>query len=585
MKSIKVYITFLAAFVFFGCNDDFLEKFPKDSVNEKSFWNGENDMKTYNNQLYHVAGNLYEYQFYLGFTNSAWSSGSVGMFWEDCKSDNMAPKDGALDKYAKVAAGLHTVPDSKTRGGWHWDLLRICNVFLENYKKADEPETIKNMYAAEVKLWRAWFYSDKVKRFGNVPWVSNALDIDSPELFGERTDRSIVMDSVLVDLNFAVEHMSEKWYSDEPDRLNRWTALALKSRICLHEGTFRKYHGLANAEKFLTEAASAAEELINNGPFSIHNTGNPVSDYASIFTQLDLTGHKEVILARKYITGTLGHRFKGYYGRKNGATKGLIEDYLCSDGLPIQLSANYQGDATIEDEFLNRDPRLYQTVVAPGTVGPFEGTKWGSQPAPRLVGQSGGGFITTTGYPPAKFFEVSDWRKGYGKEENDAPIIRYAEVLLAFAEAKAELGSITQGDLDKSINVLRDRAGMPHLVVEPLMDPKYADEGLTSIVVEVRRERRIELAFEGYRYDDILRWKKGSYLAKTVIGMRLEDDQLERYPDAKVNRVEINGKKYIDVYQGSDLGSRQFKEDQHYLQPLPLSEISMNPALGQNPKW
>ncbi|MCG8502801.1 MAG: RagB/SusD family nutrient uptake outer membrane protein, partial [Firmicutes bacterium] len=124
-----------------------------------------------------------------------------------------------------------------------------------------------------------------------------------------------------------------------------------------------------------------------------------------------------------------------------------------------------------------------------------------------------------------------------------------------------------------------------HLAVNPPMDPKYENEGLSSIIVEVRRERRIELAFEGYRYDDLMRWKKGSYLAKTVIGMRLEDDQLARYPEANVKRIEIDGKKYIDVYQGSDVGNRQFDENKHYLMPLPLSEISMNPNLGQNPGW
>ncbi len=582
---LKIYVAFIATIMLLSCNDDFLEKYPKDSVNEKSFWNTANDLKTYNNHLYHQAGNVYRYMFYMGFTNSAWYSGYYGMFWEDCKSDNMAPKDGRLDQYAKIAAGIHTVPDKKQFGGWYWEFLRICNVFLENYEKVEEPESVKNMYAGEVRLWRAWFYWDKVKRFGNVPWIPTALDIDSPELLGERNDRSLVMDHVLEDLNFAVEHMSEDWYTSDPDRLNRWTALALKARVCLHEGTFRKYHGLAEAEKFLSHAASAAEELINNGPYEIFNTGNPETDYASLFTQLDLSGHKEVVLARKYITGTLGHRFKGYYGRKNGATKSLIEDYLCTDGLPAQLSNVYQGDATIEDEFVNRDPRMAQTVVVPGTAGPFEGIGWGKLPAPRLIGQTGGGFITTTGYPPAKFFEVSDWRKGYGKEENDAPVIRFAEVLLAFAEAKAELGTITQADLDKSINKLRDRAGMPHLAVNPPMDPKYENEDLSSIIVEIRRERRIELAFEGYRYDDLMRWKKGSYLAKTVIGMRLEDDQLARYPEANIKRIEIDGKKYIDVYQGSDVGNRQFDENKHYLMPLPLSEISMNPTLGQNPGW
>ncbi|TKG89869.1 RagB/SusD family nutrient uptake outer membrane protein [Puteibacter caeruleilacunae] len=589
MKLIKIQTLIIAALALLGCNDDFLEKYPKDSVNEHTFWKTENDLKVYNNNLYYLAGSSYSYKFMLGFTNSAWHSGYAGMFWEDCLSDNMAPKHSSLDRYAKVAAGIHVVPDGRQQGGWYWDFLRTCNIFLENYQKADVSNAIKSAYAGEVRLWRAWFYWDKVKKFGDVPWVSKSLDIDSKELFGARDDRSVVMDSVLVDLNYAVDNMSEEWYSEQPDRLNRWTALALKARICLHEGTFRKYHGLSDAEKFLSAAAEAAEEVIDRGPYVIYQSTDPApqADYASLFTQFDLTGHKEIILFRKYITGTLGHRFNGYYSKKNGATKSLVEDYLCTDGLPVGLSTVYEGDATIEDEFKNRDPRLGQSVVIPGTVGPFEGLSkwWNTHPQPVLVGQYSSHLSNTTGYQLAKFFKAENYSKGYGKEDLDAPVIRYAEVLLAFAEAKAELGTITQADLDKSINVLRDRVAMPHLAVNPPMDPKYAGEGLSSIIVEVRRERRVELAFEGYRYDDLMRWKKGSYLAKKVLGMRLEDDQMERFEGASVVRTEVEGKKYIDVYEGSALADRQFNEAKHYLWPIPLSVISKNPELGQNPGW
>ncbi|TKG97116.1 RagB/SusD family nutrient uptake outer membrane protein [Puteibacter caeruleilacunae] len=584
MKHLYKYLIALVA-ITWGCNDSFLERFPLDSINEKTYWNSENDLKIYNNKLYHRAADQYKYLFMTGFTRSAWSSGYVGMFWDDCQSDNCAPSDSKLDSYARIAAGLHTVPSTSPAGGWIWDLLRHCNNFLDNYSKAKVSDAVKGYYAGEVRLFRAWFYFDKVKRYGDVPWAGQTVNIESDILYAKRTNRNDVMDSVLVDLNYATQNMSEAWYKNEPDRLNRWSALAIKSRICLYEGTYRKYRNIDGAEKYLQEAASAAEELINNGPYSLINTGHPESDYASVFTQVDLTRHSEVIFSRKYKTGVLGHRFKGYYGRKNGATLSLAEDFLCTDGKPIQLSSEYQGDATIEDFYKNRDPRMTQITIEPGTKGPFVGCSWGNKPAPRLPGQTGGGLITTTGFPFSKFFEIKDYKKGYGKEENDAPIIRLAEVMLNFAEAKAELGTISQADLDKSINKLRDRVAMPHLGLNPPMDPKYASEGISSLIVEIRRERRIELAVEGYRYDDLMRWKKGHYLNNRVLGMRLEDDQLTRYEKTYVKRIEIGGKKYIDVYQGAELGERVFDENKHYLFPIPLSAISQNPNLGQNPGW
>ena len=578
MKKLIGLLFVVLVISFWGCNDDFLERYPQDALNEKTFWKTENDLKIYNNSLYQEAGNNSKYDFIDGFWNSPWSSGYNGMFWKDCQSDNCAPKNSALDRYAKVAAGIQTVPSKNYAGGWYWTLLRKCNVFLENYEKANVPDVVKNRYAGETRLIRGWFYFDKVKKFGDVPWSGDVVELNSSILLGGRTPRNQVMDSVLKDLNFAVDNMSEEWYSSEPDRFNRWTALAIKSRICLYEGTYRKYRSIEGADRYLNEAVTAASEIINNGPFELS------SDYSSVFTELDLTGNKEVILARKYVTGILGSRFKGYYNRKNGATKDFVEDFLCTDGKPVALSSVYQGDESIEKEYENRDPRLTCITVAPGTNGPFEGTKWGKFPVPRLEGQSGG-FISTTGYSFGKFFDYEDWKKGYGKEENDAPLIRLAEIMLNYAEAKATLGTLTQADLDMSINVLRDRVGMVHMDVNPPMDPKYAGEGISSVLVEIRRERRVELGMEGFRYDDLMRWKKGHYMAKRVLGMRLEDDQLALFPNTSVKRVEIGGKKYIDVYQGSQLGTRNFDEKKHYLMPIPLSEISMNPALKQNPEW
>lgn len=577
MKRFRIYSSLLFLTLIWGCNDNFLERIPLDSLNSETYWTSVNSLKVYNNQLYSDAGNSYKYQFLLGHTNSTWYSSYMGMFWEDNKSDNLAPNNGSLNVYEQIATGTNTIPATPTSGGWYWDFLRTCNVFMENFEKVNGIETNINHYVGETRLFRAWFYWDKVKHFGNVPLIKNSLNIDSPELYAERTDRNSVMDFVLEDLNFACENLPNSWDSDNPDRLNRWAALTIKSRICLYEGTYRKYHNKGEYQSWLKAAANAAEEVIDNGPYTL------VNDYSSIFNSTDLSNNKEVIFFRKYIAGVLVHSLNNYIlQRTTGMTKDCVEDYLCNDGKPIQLSNVYLGDENIESELRNRDPRLTMTILHPDDAQDILRSAWAAYDYPRVNGQTGG-YKSTTGYTLIKFHNRSA-TLGFGKDDSDAPIVRLGEAMVNFAEAKVEMGIITQEDLDKSINALRDRVNMPHLSLNPPMDPKYANEGLSSLLVEVRRERRVELAIEGFRFDDIVRWKKGEYLNKRVLGMRWEAAQIAKHQGANVKSIEINGKNYIDVYKGSVFENRQFS-DKNYLFPLPLNSISQNPNLGQNPGW
>ena len=592
----------IAALIALGtsaCNDGFMDRTPVSDLNNESYWTSETDLEVYNNGIYNtVIGSRY----FQGNSNGSNTKASSFMSME-VASDNFASTDTNLQSWANIAAGLHVVPSGTTTttgDSWSWGLLYRINFFMDNYRKVTSiPEATRDQYAGEASFWRAWFYLDKVQEYGNVPLIMKTLNETSPELFAKQNTRAEVMDAVLADIDNAIKWLPEEWPASKPDRVNKYTALTLKARICLYEGTFRKYHGSGDYERFLQGAVSAAEEVINSGKYQIHNTGKPGSDYRTLFTSLNLRGNKEVILGKYYESTKYMHSMNGNLitaGFMIGVTRDLVEDYLVkeADGTakPIALSAIYNEDE-IENEFDNRDPRLSQTVLDPRQ----ETDIFGSDPStttgyPRFSHMNGSSYVTLTGYNFIKNYNKNDVAAAQS-EVTDFPILRYAEVLLSYAEAKAELGTITQADLDKSINLLRARVAMPNLDLNPPMDPKYASEGISSLLVEIRRERRVELSFENSRYHDLMRWKKGSYLAKPVLGLRVEDADFAaggRY-DATGKKapatVTVDGKKYIDVYAGTQFASdkRVFNENKHYFYPVPTNVLAKNDQLDQTPGW
>ncbi|WP_051113236.1 RagB/SusD family nutrient uptake outer membrane protein [Lunatimonas lonarensis] len=577
-----------------ACNDDFLERYPLDQISNETFWNTANDLATYNNVFYHMSQDDVNIPIMLGH-HQGFDSQVASYLMLDGFADNLAPDHERHAPFQMVRAGRQIVPTSS--GGianqWYgfrgWNFVRAVNIGLANYGRANIPDNIRNRYVGEARLFRGWFYHHIVKMFGDAPYVDRELNIDSEELFAARTPRVQVMDKVLEDLNFATTHLPNNWGDgNNPGRLNRWAALAIKSRICLFEGTWRKYHGLPNADTWLTEAANAAKALMDNGPYSIYTTGNPERDYNSFHRQLaDLTGNPEVIQWRRYVLGIRTNHVQDYYSYTGGATRDLVEDYLCTDGLPITLSNLYQGDDVFENVFVNRDPRLRQTILHPADAAFYKYHNADGLPYPRLAGQPGGR-TSSTGYHVIKHYNADDMiGKAFDTGEFPALILRFGEVLLNYAEAKAELGTITQADLDASINKLRDRVGMPHLTLNPPMDPRYANDGVSSLIVEIRRERRIELMGEGFRYDDIRRWKQGRKLLKKDMGIQWNAAAQARFPNAII-RTSVdpsNGKTYIDVYRNTDWDNPVFDESKDYLWPIPLSDLAQNPSLGQNPGW
>lgn len=554
-----------------SCNDSFLDKAPYDKLGEKNFFQTEEDLATYCNSFYPMLEG-----YGVNFDIPA-------ILVRDEMSDNMAP--GTANS---VAAGQHIVPNSSEDGDigklWKWDQLRNINYFMVRAVKTPVSDEAKNPYLAEARFFRAYFYFPKIKAYGDIPWLEMDLTIEDDEyLYAKRTPRLEVTAKVLADLDYAIDNLPAKG-KEKVGRLNKDVAMALKARFCLHEGTFRKYHGLEGAEAILQEALNAAKTLEESKRYSIYSTGDVENDYKDLFIQDDLDGNPEMIFHRHYVLDKLTHTVVSATG--GSMTRSLVENFLCTDGLPVSLSPGYS-DATLQDELENRDPRLLQICVYPGTT--YYQENIGKPGIPGTASNN-----TSTGYQCMKYFRYDQVLMN-ARNYTDAPVFRYAETLLIYAEAAAELGVCTQDVLDKTVNKLRDRAGMPHLQAnvgyeDPILKEMYP--GVNNLVREIRRERRVELACEGYRYDDLMRWKCGKLLEKPFLGIRFVQSQ---YPEVVARpfgntsitdfSVALDKDGYIDVYQAKYPQGFVFDESKHYYMPLPLDQLSINTNLVQNPGW
>ncbi len=594
MKKYIITMSLTVVATMFSCNDDFLDRQPLDQISNDVFWTTENDMLVYNNSLYDLARFEDNVPILMGH-DEGFDSQSRGMWFHDGFSDNTAPRHSRGDRFQRVRAGKHNIPNTPEWFGYKgWNFLRAINVGMENYDRVNVSEEIKNKYKGEARLLRGWFYADKVSKFEKVQWVDRELDIDDEDiLYGERDERDFVMEKVLEDLNFAVANVPEDWKDGHaPGRLDRWCALQVKSRVCLFEGTWRKYHGLPNADMWLQESANAALELIQNGPYSLYTTGDLTTDYNAIHRMTDLSGNPEVLYWRRYQLGIFTNHVQSYHkDYVGGATKSMVEDYLCTDGLPVTLSPLYQGDEVYENIWENRDPRLRQTIMHPDDQAIYN---YGNIPPetasyPAIQGMTIPGIKSTTGYHIIKAYENTAAYATYNTSATPAIVLRFGEALLNYAEAKAELGTITQADLDMSINLLRDRVGMPHMNMASIpVDPRYTTDGISPLIAEIRRERRVELFMEGFRYDDLRRWKQGKKLEVKDYGMRWDEANRTRVDpngEVTIGSSDVNGVPYLEIYKGTDYENPVFDESKHYLWPLPISAISQNPNLGQNPGW
>lgn len=285
MKKIigKYMLAGMVALTMTACNDSFLDRTPTNDLNDVAFWKSQSDLEAYTNGIYNEAANNGTYKFMVGFHSDAYSVKVVGPYSMEAMSDNFATMDGSQTWASAVAAGIENQPSGNPNyGSWSWGLLRRINVFLNNYERATGvSEVVRNQYAGEALFFRAWFYLYMVQTYGDVPLILKPLDTNSEELDAGRNSRKEVMQQVLKDINDACSYLpAENWGAN---RLTKGAALALKARIGLYEGTYRKYHNLGDETEFLNACVSACEELMGMG-YEIYDTGNPDKDYTALFT-------------------------------------------------------------------------------------------------------------------------------------------------------------------------------------------------------------------------------------------------------------------------------------------------------------
>src|SRR5690606_3232021 len=550
--------------------EDFLEKPPIDRLTDETFWTSEANVRT----------------FAWGFYPAYFSGYGSGYAWGKFCSGQSLNDDFSPTNPTQFRVN---VPSQATSSYWTFAWVRKANIYLERIQSVPMEEEAIAHWSGVARFFRALEYYDLVKQFGDVPWFGEELtDTDLEQMYKPRDSRDYVMDRVLEDFQFAAANVRA---SDGTKGLtvNKATVLAFMSRAMLLEGTWQKYHeeNTDKARTYLEAAKWAADELIATGEFSLGN-------YREVFNSLNLAGNPEVILYRHYEVGLLTHALNSYNNMEpqTGVSKDAIESYLASDGLPIAVSPLYKGDKGIDNVMADRDPRLHETVV------PYE---------LRLNGISVN--FSTSGYATHKFLneDIKDLPEGSSSlNPTDAPVMRYGEILMNYAEAVAELATVggpgmTQEDLDRSINVLRARPGiaMPDLQVfggQPAVngqvyDDPNRDESVPSLIWEIRRERRIELMMEGFRLDDLKRWKKLDYVdtEENVNINRGAWIKRADYPELQSSVTLTNGEEGYIIPSTSAASMRRFTDPKVYLEPIPLDQIALykenGVSLDQNPGW
>ena len=576
-----------------GCSD-MLDQYPLDAISPETYYNNADELRSATNQFYGMFPGAAS-----GYTESA-----------DVVCTFNLPAE---------VQGIRTVPTSG--GGWNWEYLRAVNFYLSHSVRCDDVDA-REHFDGIARFFRAYFYFEKVKRFGEVPWFDRELSSTDPELFRPRDSRDFIMDKILDDLTYAINNISDK---KDLYNVTHWTALALKSRICLFEGTYRKYHGIPGYEKFLDECATASKLFIDNAPYAIYKTG--AQPYRDLFSSMNAI-EEEVILARDYdraqnvMHEANANTLSPTYGRP-GMNKKIVNSYLMTNGDRFTDQPGYE-TMQYYDEMQNRDPRLTQTVVGPGYMRINSTT----------VSSPNFG-ASTTGYQITKWVTDASG-DGYLGSSNDYILFRAAEVYLNYAEAKAELGTLTQDDLKISIKKIRDRVGMPNIDMDAANanpDPYLCalESGYQNVtgpnkgvILEIRRERTIELLLEGFRYYDIIRWKEGKIFEQPYKGMYFpgltKGSGENRYDVFDMNDGTVGDTEKVDIciYTGKkpsvknirkfyklgeefvltdgDKGNiichdiekepRQWREDRDYLYPIPTQErLLSNGTLSQNPNW
>ena len=577
MKAInKIIILGMAVALFNSCD---LTLLPENAVTPENYFQNKSDLELWTNQFYTLLDE---------------PDASAGT-----NADDMIDKG-----MGQVIEGTRS---AASETGWSWTKLRHINYFLQHSSNCDD-ETARNQYNGVAQFFRAYFYFVKVRRYGDVPWYDQVLGSEDQELLVKARDsREFVMNQVLKDFQDAATSLPTKSTETRNTRVTKWAALAFASQAALYEGTYRKYHGLDNYEKYLEIAASTARQFIDESGFSLYKEGT--EPYRDMFCA-DNAKTTEVVLARAYNFEGLQLSHSVQFSIANlqmGFTRRFMNHYLMADGTRFTDKQGYE-TMFYTDEVKNRDPRLQQTVLCPNYIQKGETTVTAND------------LTAYCGYRPIKFVGTKD-HDGAAKSTSDWPLIRTAEVYLNYAEAKAELGTLKQEDLDISINKIRERAKMPDLNLtdansnpDPYLAACYpnVEQGTNKgVILEIRRERTIELVMEGLRQWDLFRWKEGKqmfnhyvpYYGIYVPGVGTYDMDGDGKPDLEIYETtatsQCDNKKKLDkdIYlsngtSGYIIGfpkvtyGKDWKEERDYLWPIPADQrVLTQGILTQNPGW
>lgn len=563
MKAIyKLCAIALATTALVGC-DDFIDdnRYPLDQqTSNPTYWNNASNVTNQCNTFYNQ---------YIGYGNS----GSLGWFYAKTLSDDQA--GNSFTNWTNV-----NVPSSSSNWSAPFTEIRRANYIITNVANSTLSENDKNNFMAIARLNRAWQYYQLVRMYGDVQWIETVVDPANPEeTYGSRDDRDMVMDKVLEDLNFACQYMQKgsktSWSKD--------MANAMKADICLWEGTFCKYrtadeNGKAadatRAEKFLKECVTACENVMNAG-YTLSD------DYQAIYNSVSLIDNPEIIFFKEYKKDLFYHSLISYTCSStqiSGMTKDAFDAYLFKDGKPLALTSENKSDVGEVDADGNysiakllevRDGRLAKTID------PFvyyQGMAWTRAGAMAMT--------SSTGYGICKYDNVTldrDYRANTVKNYTCAPLFWLSVIYCNYAEAKAELGNITDADLDKSINKLYARAGLPALTAEVGFSDPANNWGVSDIIWEIRRCRRCELMFDNwYRYWDLVRWHKLDKLDSQKNPNILLGANMTAAPVSIAN---------VDGYVDGSKGQIRTFESRQYLYPIPSAQLTLNENLEQNLGW
>lgn len=589
-------MAFVAASILpFSSCSDFLDREPITKPEAGNFLTGAIQVENYINGLY--------------MTLPSFSKFGLGVRSEEKNSDNIIAE--------KYDARLHG-QNNQFSGASDWQTgyqnLRKVNYFFHNYKvpEAQENEDVLSL-KGEAYFLRAYWHFDLLKKFGSIPvmdafWDENATiaGLQIPAKARNEVARFILSD--LVEAKNLLHSRGK--YSGI--RINKEAAMVLAMNVALYEGTWEKYHSSDDfasstneSNYFLGEVINWGNELFGCG-IDLYKTGQNLGDaFAALFNSKDLSGMGEVLLWRKYssdegvfhdVNGNLKAGVVDSEGAA-GITQSLVDNYLNADGTFIDPTNEKFKD--FKETFEGRDPRLIQTVMNEGakfasttTATPmhleeYTDEKKNTISPPKLAGD--GNTRSLTGYHIRLGIDTT-FVSGNG--ETALPIIRYAEGLLAYAEAAAELEMWSDDIANKTLKALRERAGVKYLA--PAKDANFTDFGyaLTPVLQEIRRERRSELALQGFRLDDLMRWKadklivgkrgKGAYVGdESILFKSYSPDNQKRIRE----RLTLDDNKWADPMAGTLPSGYQFHADRDYLLPIPPSELELNKKLKQNPKW